>query len=154
MTCCNHYLGRIRRCQGLQKSQHSTAPQQPDPIPTPKKDHVQKGTKRSKIHHRTTKHHGRLKSLLSTYFSVIKKLLRDNLFYFFAHVVTCSEVLHGLFSMGDAVVHGLLDSKHDLNWDEDQVDANNDLTFGDGAVEDDWRANHTKVFGLTGLPGQ
>ena len=56
--------------------------------------------------------------------------------------------------MGDAVVHGLLDSKHDLNWDEDQVDANNDLTFGDGAVEDDWRANHTKVFGLTGLPGQ
>ena len=49
--------------------------------------------------------------------------------------------------MGDAVVHGLLDSKHDLNWDEDQVDANNDLTFGDGAVEDDWRANHTKVFG-------
>ena len=47
--------------------------------------------------------------------------------------------------MGDAVVHGLLDSKHDLNWDEDQVDANNDLTFGDGAVEDDWRANHTKV---------
>ena len=62
--------------------------------------------------------------------------------------------LLGLFSMGDAVVHGLLDSKHDLNWDEDQVDANNDLTFGDGAVEDDWRANHTKVFGLTGLPGQ
>lgn len=50
--------------------------------------------------------------------------------------------------MGDAVVHGLLDSKHDLNWDEDQVDANNDLTFGDGAVEDDWRTNHTKISGL------
>ena len=62
-------------------------------------------------------------------------------------MVVFSEVLHGMFSMGDAVVHGLLDSKHDLNWDEDQVDANNDLTFGDGAVEDDWRANHTKVFG-------
>ena len=76
-----------------------------------------------------------------------KILLRDNLFHFILHVVVFSEVLHGMFSMGDAVVHGLLDSKHDLNWDEDQVDANNDLTFGDGAVEDDWRANHTKVFG-------
>ena len=72
-SCDNHdYSGRICRCQGLQKSQHSTAPQQPDQIPTPKKDHVQKGTKRSKIHHCTTKHHGRLKSLLSPYFSVIK----------------------------------------------------------------------------------
>ena len=146
------HLGRSRRCQGLQKTKHSTAPQQPDPIPTPKKDHVQKGTKRSKIHHRTTKHHGRLKSLLSTYFSVIKYFCRINCFYSYcmrrSRVPSCIPVvLLGLFSMGDAVVHGLLDSKHDLNWDEDQVDANNDLTFGDGAVEDDWRANHTKVLG-------
>ena len=85
------YLGRSRRCQGLQKNKHSTAPQQPDPIPTPKKDHVQKGTKRSKIHHCTTKHHGRLKSLLSPYFSVIKYYCGIQLFLFRLHVVTCFE---------------------------------------------------------------
>ena len=49
--------------------------------------------------------------------------------------------------LGDVKEEIPTDGKNDLNRDEDQVDANNDLTFGDGAVEDDWRANHTKVLG-------
>ena len=40
--------------------------------------------------------------------------------------------------------HGLLGDK-ELNWDEDNVDVNNDLTFGDGAIQDDWLKNHNKV---------
>jgi len=40
--------------------------------------------------------------------------------------------------------HGILDEKH-VKWHEDKVDANNDLTFGDAAVEGDWRSNHKKL---------
>ena len=39
---------------------------------------------------------------------------------------------------------GILDEKR-VKWHEDKVDANNDLTFGDGAVQGDWRDNHKKV---------
>ena len=45
-------------------------------------------------------------------------------------------------------VHGLLaDDPPGISapWEEDNVDANNALTFGDGALEGDWRANHKSM---------
>ena len=43
-------------------------------------------------------------------------------------------------------VHGLLaDDPPGISWEEDNVDANNDLTFGDGAIEGDWRTNHKSM---------
>lgn len=43
-------------------------------------------------------------------------------------------------------VHGLLaDDPPGISWEEDNVDANNDLTFGDGAIEGDWRVNHKNM---------